>query len=100
MFKILGAKNCRKNLHKNPGPSFQIRGGPGSFSNANLVVLSLAYVYQQHVLQVICPQYLNLSTSFIFLHILIEIVVRKKRVLRGYGNKCNIIDCEYIKDLS
>ena len=27
MFKILGAKNCRKNLHKHPGPPFQIRGG-------------------------------------------------------------------------
>ena len=34
MFKILGAKNYRKNLHKHPGPPFQIRGGPGSFSNA------------------------------------------------------------------
>ena len=32
-FKILGAKNHRKNLHKHPGPPFQIRGGPGSFSN-------------------------------------------------------------------
>ena len=28
MFKILGAKNRRKNLHKHPGPPFQIRGGP------------------------------------------------------------------------
>ena len=35
MFKILGAKNRRKNLHKHPGPPFQIRGGPGSFSNAD-----------------------------------------------------------------
>ena len=34
MFKILGAKNRRKNLHKHPGPPFQIREGPGSFSNA------------------------------------------------------------------
>ena len=33
MFKILGAKNCRKNPHKHPGPPFQIRRGPGSFSN-------------------------------------------------------------------
>ena len=33
MFKILGAKNRRKNLHKHPGPPFQIREGPGSFSN-------------------------------------------------------------------
>ena len=33
-FKILGAKNRRKNLHKHPGPPFQIRGGPGSFSIA------------------------------------------------------------------
>ena len=32
MFKILGAKNRRKNLHKHPGPPFHIRGGPGSFS--------------------------------------------------------------------
>ena len=37
MFKILGAKNHRKNLHKHPGPPFQIRGGPGSFSNAHFV---------------------------------------------------------------
>ena len=36
MFKILGAKNRRKNLHKHPGPPFQIRGGPGSFSNAEM----------------------------------------------------------------
>ena len=36
MFKILGAKNRRKNLHKHPGPPFQIRGGPGSFSNAQI----------------------------------------------------------------
>ena len=35
MFKILGAKNRRKNLHKHPGPPFQIREGPGSFSNAS-----------------------------------------------------------------
>ena len=35
MFKILGAKNRRKNLHKYPGPPFQIRGGPGSFSIAD-----------------------------------------------------------------
>ena len=34
MFEILGAKNCQKNLHKHPGPPFQITGGPGSFSNA------------------------------------------------------------------
>ena len=34
MFKILGAKNRRKNLHKYSGPPFQIRGGPGSFSIA------------------------------------------------------------------
>ena len=38
MFKILGAKNRRKNLHKHPGPPFQIRGGPGSFSDAFDVV--------------------------------------------------------------
>ena len=35
-FKILGAKNRQKNLHKHPGPPFQIRGGPGCFSNANI----------------------------------------------------------------
>ena len=34
MFKILGAKNRRKYLHKHPGPPFQIRGGPGCFSIA------------------------------------------------------------------
>ena len=32
--KKLGAKNRQKNLHKHPGPPFQIRGGPGSFSIA------------------------------------------------------------------
>ena len=36
--KILGAKNHRKNLHKHPGPPFQIKGGPGSFSNAQILV--------------------------------------------------------------
>ena len=41
MFKILGAKNRRKNLHKHPGPPFQIREGPGSFSNADLAQLAL-----------------------------------------------------------
>ena len=30
----MGAKNRRKNLHKHPGPPFEIRGRPGSFSNA------------------------------------------------------------------
>ena len=35
MFKILGAKNRRKYLHKHPGPPFQIRGGPGCFSIAD-----------------------------------------------------------------
>ena len=34
MFKILGAKNRRKKLHKHPGPPFQIRPGPGCFSIA------------------------------------------------------------------
>ena len=38
MFKILGAKNRRKNLHKHPGPPFQIREGPGSFSNAQITI--------------------------------------------------------------
>ena len=42
MFKILGAKNRRKNLHKHPGPPFQIRGGPGSFSNAQKIRESVA----------------------------------------------------------
>ena len=32
--KVLGAKSCRKNLHKDPGPPFQIRPGPGCFSIA------------------------------------------------------------------
>ena len=35
MFKIMGAKNRRKNLHKHPGPLFQIRPGPGCFSIAH-----------------------------------------------------------------
>ena len=30
--KIVGAKIRRKNLHKHPGPPFQIRPGPGYFS--------------------------------------------------------------------
>ena len=33
-FKILCAKNRRKNLHKHPGPTVQIRPGPGYFSRA------------------------------------------------------------------
>ena len=41
MFKILGAKNRRKNLHKHPGPSFQIRGGPGSFSRFHCYYLNI-----------------------------------------------------------
>jgi hypothetical protein len=39
MFKILVAKNRRKNLQKHPGPPFQIREGPGSFSNAVISLL-------------------------------------------------------------
>ena len=39
MFKILGAKNRRKNLHKHPGPTFQIRPGPGYFSRADINVV-------------------------------------------------------------
>ena len=38
MFKILGAENRQKNLHKHPGPPFQIRRGPGSFSIAEISV--------------------------------------------------------------
>ena len=34
VFKILGAKNRRKNLQKPPGPTFQIRPGPGYLSIA------------------------------------------------------------------
>ena len=34
----MGAKNRRKYLHKHPGPPFQIRGGPGSFSIANQAI--------------------------------------------------------------
>ena len=41
MFKILGAKNRRKNLHKHPGLPFQIRGGPGSFSNAKFLKMTI-----------------------------------------------------------
>ena len=32
--KNIFAKNRRKNLHKHPGPPFQIRPGPGYFSRA------------------------------------------------------------------
>ena len=39
-FKILGAKNRRKNLHKHPGPTLQIRPGPGYFSRAALTVVT------------------------------------------------------------
>ena len=46
MFKILGANNRRKNLHKHHGPSFQIRGGPGSFSmNLQLGIFLKSRVY-------------------------------------------------------
>ena len=38
MFKILGAKNRRKNLHKHPSPPFQIRGRPGSSSILSQVI--------------------------------------------------------------
>ena len=44
MFEIWGAKNCRTNLHKHPGPPFQIRGGPGSFSNALILALKQAAI--------------------------------------------------------
>ena len=40
-FKILGAKNHRKYLHKHSGPPFQIRGGPGSFSIAENYLATL-----------------------------------------------------------
>ena len=49
-FKISGAKNHRKNLHKHPGPPFQIRPGPGSFSNAeNSATLSIELNAKNHV---------------------------------------------------
>ena len=35
MLKNIFAKNRRKNLHKHPGPPFQIRPGPGYFSIAH-----------------------------------------------------------------
>jgi hypothetical protein len=44
MFKILGAKNRRKNLHKHPGPPFQIRGGPGSFCHKQMTGFSATQV--------------------------------------------------------
>ena len=34
--KNIFAKNRRKNLHKHPGPPFQIRPGPGYFSRAGI----------------------------------------------------------------
>ena len=40
----MGAKNRRKNLHKHPGPPFQIRGGPGSFSIAQISHSSLVQI--------------------------------------------------------
>ena len=44
MFKIWGAKNRRTNLHKHPGPPIQIRGGPGSFSNASIYHIKLLHL--------------------------------------------------------
>ena len=53
-FKILGAKNHRKYLHKHSGPPFQIRGGPGSFSiaqksNVEIVRNLASAVYDHYV---------------------------------------------------
>ena len=36
MLKNIFAKNHRKNLHKHPGPPFQIRPGQGYFSRAEI----------------------------------------------------------------
>ena len=47
-FKILGAKNHRKYLHKHSGPPFQIRGGPGSFSIAPTVMTSASLTQAQN----------------------------------------------------
>ena len=50
MLKILGAKNCRKNPHKHPGPPFQIRRGPGSFSNANISTTEMRPQYEEIII--------------------------------------------------
>ena len=50
MFKILGAKNRQKNLHKHPGPPFQIREGPGSFSNLEICNMKYLRIYQKIIL--------------------------------------------------
>jgi hypothetical protein len=46
VFKILGAKNRRKNLQKYPGPTFQIRPGPGYFSRAQKADLNQPCTHQ------------------------------------------------------
>ena len=46
VFKILGAKNCQKNLNKHLEPTFQIRPGPGYFSRAKQVVSSTVDISQ------------------------------------------------------
>ena len=61
MFKILGAKNRRKNLHKHPGPPFQIRGGPGSFSNAKTWDIDFIIVCQNLILRSV---FVNLKTIY------------------------------------
>ena len=50
----MGAKNHRKYIHKHPGPPFQIRGGPGSFSiaqksNVEIVRNLASAVYDHYV---------------------------------------------------
>ena len=67
MFKFLGAKNCRKNLHKHPGPPFQIRGGPGSFSNALFLAIfppTVCFIINKNEVQTVilrCSMGLNLD---------------------------------------
>ena len=42
---MLGAKNHRKNLHKHPGPTFQIRSGAGHFSSKD----ELDHLVEDHI---------------------------------------------------
>ena len=45
--KNIFAKNRQKNLHKYPGPPFQIRPGPGYFSRAEKLLIENVLIIRQ-----------------------------------------------------
>ena len=47
VLKNIFAKNRRKNLHKHPGPPFQIRPGPGYFSIAEKTYIKTTKIFAQ-----------------------------------------------------